>query len=281
MVRIVRWSVCLSAYVVAACEAPAPAGKPVGDDTLVVVNGVPLGAADLQVLQGATGHGEEAVDRRAALIEGLVQQEVVAQQAVTLGLDRDPQYLEAMKGAQAQLAALRRRELGRAYFRHELEDRARVTDEEVRAYYDANAAQLRATYRVEQIFRRDRAAIDAALAALKAGRAFDEIAREGYPELGEGVQKPWELGPMAWRSLPEPWRATLATMTVGGTTGVIEGVNGRFWLLQLVERTENPELTFEKLAPGIREQLRVERVEVRRIAADKALRATATIEYRK
>lgn len=267
----------------AACAGEHPATPPLAPagETLVKVNGVALGEADLQArLRSSEGHGGELTpERRRSTLEVLVGQEVLAQKARALGLDRDPRYVDAMRAAQAQVAALRRSELAQAFVREQVAAKVDVTDEQVRRYFDAHARQLGTEYQVAQILRRDRAAIDKAAAALREGRPFEGVAVEGYPTLDAASTRPWVMPYMRWQQLPEAWHEAVGKLMPGETSGVVAGPGGRFWLLQLLDRRDVPGVTYESVAPALKEQLRSQALEALREKTEAELRAAAKVEY--
>ena len=259
-------------------SAPAP-GESAGA-VVAVVNGIPLTEVDLRV-----GSASPAVDAvhgspppRAA-VDDLVRDELARQQAVALGLDADPDYRRELAEMQARLAAFQRERLAEKYFRAEVARGAEVDESEAQRYYDENAQRIRTELHVQQILLRDESAIEQAAAELAAGRPFEEVAREQFPDLSAVERRPWDLGYLRWNQVPEAWRTVVDGLAPGGTSGVIRGPNRRFWIVQLVDRRENPELTFEAVREPLLAILRSERLVTGREDAERRLRDGAEVQY--
>ena len=61
--------------------------------------------------------------------------------------------------------------------------------------------------------------------------------------------------------------------------GVIRGPNNRFWIIKLIDKRENPSITFESIKPSIMEVLESAKIEALREQDDRELRAEANIVY--
>ena len=272
---------CLVIVLGASCTqggAQAPAtGK--GSAVVATVNGVALTEADVQLGLRATGHGSDPsmTERRKAVITGLIHDELARQRAVELGLEPEGAGAEELARAESILNATRRKVMAEAYFSKQILKKAEPSDQDARAFFDANAELIRSEYHLSQIFLRDEVAITQAQRELQDGVPFEDVARRQFAGLPEGVGLPWELGFLSWKQLPEPWRPVLQTLSAGDVSGVIRGPGGRFWILKLVERRINSELTFEQVRPLIVEDLRRARLELLTLQADQDLRKSARI----
>ena len=58
--------------------------------------------------------------------------------------------------------------------------------------------------------------------------------------------------------MPEPWKPIIGTVSVGGTSGVIES-GGRYWILSVVDRRTDPSVDFDRARPDVMHALEVER----------------------
>ena len=262
---------------------PAPAGPPVvavGGDVLATVNGVPITRADLALATsgGASPHGGAAPPADAVL-QHLVQQEALAQRAVAAHLERDADYVAALGPREAQLAAWKREQLSNLYIQSEANRRPAISEADARRYYDANATRIRTEVRVSQILMRDEARITEALTDLRAGMPFDDVAVRQFPSVPDVANKPWELAPLRWNQVPEAWLPALDAVAVGQTSAIIRGAGNRFWILKVLERRENPELTFEASRPLIETFLQEQAVAGARDRIDREARESAHIVY--
>ncbi|MCA9676076.1 MAG: peptidyl-prolyl cis-trans isomerase [Kofleriaceae bacterium] len=259
-----------------AAPPPAPRNLPAAwsPDTVASVNGHAITRADLT---GAPrGHGDDAAPATEEL-DDVIGLELAAQQAEALGLDRDPAYQQELHALQAPAQAFRRHRLAELYFDDQVTKQIQISDADARAYFDANAARIRSQVHVWQILARDRTEIEQVQADLAAGQAFEDVARARLPDLPAGVRPPWDVAPMHWNQVPEAWRAVLDTLQPGQVSDVIAGPRGRYWVIKLLERTDDPSITFDTVEDTIVALLRDERATARRAELAHQLRADATI----
>ncbi len=287
------------ALLVIGCEAghpeasAAPTGASTSPSTVLTsapggvaarVNGVPITTEELELaLAPKSGRsGDEGADvgpdRRAQVLEALIQKEVIRQRAKALGLDDDPQFTRGRRALEARLVAFDRDELGRLFYQKELRDKAAPSDDEVRRYLEENRARISTTVTVNQIMRRGQTAGEAALAELTAGTPFETVAAAGLPAVPSGARPPWSIGPLRWVQIPDAWRPVLDQLEPGATSGLIAGPKGRYWIIQLVERRVGPEPLLEEVGAVIVERLREQRIEALRAETEGALRRAAKVE---
>lgn len=260
---------------------PAAASAPLGD-ALASVDGVLIREEDVRIALTRAGvRGRPTAEQRRNIVESLVRKELIAQRAESLGLDDDPRFQAKLRDVQAQVDLVRREELGDLFEVREIVGKAVVSDEQARAYFEAQKDELGTELQVQQILRRSKEDIDAVRAELDAGASFDEVAGRRYEGHAVAEKRPWDLGWLRWSQLPEPWRAVVPKLEPGATSGVIEGPGGRWWIVKLVERRAIPDVSFESEKAGIVEILKREQVDARRAEVERELRAGAKVEIAK
>ncbi|UCF35159.1 MAG: peptidyl-prolyl cis-trans isomerase [Phycisphaerales bacterium] len=249
------------------------------EDVLVTVNGTPVGEADVRYALSTGGHNKEIPPRqRKNVLEVIIQQELVYQRAVELGLDANAGYQKKLRQMEAQLNAFKRKELSELFWR-EIAGRAVISEAEAKKYFEENAARIQTELHVRQILKRQESVIEQALSDIEHGASFDEVARRQFPNLPEGAGQPWDLGYLKWKQVPEAWRNVVYNLKKGEVSGVIRGPNSRFWIIKLIDKRENPDITFESIKPTIMEVLKNEKIEELRAQAARDLRAKASIVY--
>jgi len=77
--------------------------------------------------------------------------------------------------------------------------------------------------------------------------------------------------------VPESWQDVVTDLPKGKLSGVIRGPNNLFWIIKLIDKRENPSITFESIKPSILEVLKSAKIEALREQADRELRAEANI----
>ncbi len=256
--------------------APAPAVHPVPalpmaatttdaeDPILATVNGQAVTMADVRMALRLKSPTDDVPEEQIEpLLDGLIRQELVAQSAAQLGLEKDAHYQTDLAIASAPLNAFRRRALGDAYFHAQAAKLPPVTDAEAQKFFEDNRETLASEVRVEQFLTRDLAAAEAAHKEILAGKSIGDIARAAHPGLPV-TEKPWELAWQPWQLVPEQWRAPLAKMKPGETSGVISGPKNRYWIIKLLERRPSQTMDFAQARAGIIERLTAERTEATR-----------------
>ncbi|MDZ4344006.1 MAG: peptidyl-prolyl cis-trans isomerase [Candidatus Binatia bacterium] len=257
---------------------PAPAPTP---GVLATVNGVPITEEDVRYASAGKGThetGGRAVNKNDVLDE-IIQQELIYQRAVKLGLEAEPTYQRDLGKLEAQVNAFKRKRLSQVYFERETARRAEVSDAEAREYYAKNTARLRTEVKVWQILKRNKDQIDQALNDLVRGKRFEDVAGKGLPNLPAAVGKPWDLGYLRWEQLPEPWRDVAYALKPGERSDIIRGPNDRFWIIKLIDRRENPAVSFEESKPSIMKMLRAEKMQRLREDISRDVREKARITY--
>ena len=104
---------------------PSPASG-----VLATVNGVPITEEDVRYAsarESAHKTGGRAVTTK-DLLEQIIQQELIYQRAVELGLEADAKYQEDLRKLEAQVKAFKRERLAQVLFQRETTKRAEVSD---------------------------------------------------------------------------------------------------------------------------------------------------------
>ncbi|MBI5494514.1 MAG: peptidyl-prolyl cis-trans isomerase [Deltaproteobacteria bacterium] len=259
-----------------------PAGAPPAAPALVTVNGQRLTRHDLQHwLRRNKVNGEAALsaeDTRNALAP-VVRQEILAQQALALGLDQDAGYQERLRQREAELAAFRREELARLWTQRPGGTDAAASEGEVREYFQRNATRLQSRYHVRQLLKKSAAELEPLLARLRGGTPFDEVAAGEFGQIPAAADRPWDLGYLRWEQLPEPWRDTVEHLAAGAVSDVITGTGARFWVIQLVDKKADPTITFETERSALTALLSARKAQAARAEREKQLLESAKVVY--
>lgn len=250
-------------------------------ETLVTVNGVPIGKEDVRFeLKSTRGHkGEKTPTQVKNILEGIIKDELVYQRAIEIGLDADLNYQKELRKIEAQLNSFKRKELAKIFYRKQIVKKVEVSDTEARKYYDKNVEWMKNEVHVWQILRRKSREIEKDLKDLSSGASFEEVAKKRFPTLPTTGRSPWDLGYLRWQQVPKAWREVVYTLSPGTTSAIISGPNRRFWIIKLIDKRENPELTFEYARPAIIEIIRSEKVAALRKRTQRELKERAQIVF--
>lgn len=193
-------------------------------------------------------HSDQVAHQR---LSNFADKALLGEEALRLGYDQDPGYQAAAGLAEAEvLARLLAEAVG------DEAAAAPATEEDVRAYYDANPAEFtvpeRRALRVIEL--RTAADSAAALAALAAGQPFAEVARTHSKHL-ESREQGGDIGAFAAEALPEPVRGPAFALEEGEYTReavVGDTPQGQVWVLVQVTAVQKASVaTFESVKTPI------------------------------
>ena len=203
------------------------------------------------------------------MVRNLVDQEVIAQKAVTDKLDSDPMVVQALDAARRQI-------LADAYMSRKLGEPAEPTDAEVADYFDKHPELFakRKIYRLQEIsIKAPQDKHEAIRAKLNASKNLNDFAAwlksENYPvKAAQGVK--------AAEQLPLEMLPKLAQMPEGQAmvADVPEGL-----LVIVVAGAQAQPVTLEQAKPAIARALQTQARQKAARAELDALKAAAKIEY--
>jgi len=238
-------------------EASRETGGDVPSKILATVNGAPITEEDVNRSLKRVAHGEKvAPDATKNILEALVRNELVYQQSIELGLDKNPEYRRKLYEAEAKLRDYKKQELS-ALYREYVKNKAVVTDSEAKEYFEKNLKRFQTKVHIGQIsYKGQEARIAEDHKELKSGKSFEKVAAKRFPDLPKGMKAPWDLGFLYWFQIPESWQDSIDRLKPGQTSEIIRGPNERFWLIKLVDASVDPKITFATEKERIVEILR-------------------------
>ncbi len=248
-------------------------------DVVATVNGIPIRQADVRFVLNSGGHSTEAPARhRKNVLEVIIQRELASQRAIDLGLHDNLRYQEKLRRMEARINAFKRKELSELFWR-ELAGRAEVSEAEASRYFAEHEARIRAELHVWQILRRNEDSIRQALYDIEQGTPFEKVAGKQFRGFPKTDRAPWDLGYLRWKQVPAPWRDVVYDLKKSEVSRVIRGPKNRFWIIKLIDKRQNPDITFESINPTIIQVLKSAKIEELREKTHRDLRAKASIVY--
>jgi len=226
---------------------------------LATVNGVPITEYDVNLNMKRVTHGEMVPpEAKQNILQTLVRNELIYQQSLELGLDNNQEYRRKLSEADAQLRDYKRREISPLY-REYIKNKAVVTDSEAKEYFEKNSKRIQTKAHLGQIYYKgDEARIAEDYKELKSGKSFEKVALKRFPNLPKGMNAPWDLGYLHWSQIPSSWQDSIDRLKPGQVSDIIKGPNERFWVIKLIDRTVDPNVTFatekEKIVEILRRQ---------------------------
>jgi parvulin-like peptidyl-prolyl isomerase len=233
-------------------------------------------------MKRAAGHGQgvnPGADKN--VLETLVRNELIYQQSLGLGLDKNPEYRRRIDEIEAQLREFKRQELYTLY-RGYIRNKAVVTDLEAKEYFEKNSKRIQTKVRLGQIYYKgEEARIAEDYKELKSGKSFEKVASRRFPNLPKGMKDPWDLGYLHWSQIPAYWQDNIDRLKPGQVSDIIKGPNERFWLIKLVDRTVDPNITFATEKERIVEILRKQKTDELSETMLEQMRAKSNIVFPK
>lgn len=138
----------------------------------------------------------------------------------------------------------------------EIRTKVTVSDDDVRNYYYNTYAKGKPApqaYQVEIVTQKDRKKIEAALAQLKNGAAFSDVAKKYSDD--DSAATGGELGTMTEDQMNKGIRSELKKLKVGETSGILGTAKTRFFFLRLAGVKTADDQRIKQVADQIRSQL--------------------------
>jgi len=231
------------------CGEKREANRKPGDDVqgrvLATVNGVPITELDMKLLLKRVPHGERVnPEPTQVMLDTLVRNELIYQQSLELGLDKNKEYQAKLSEIEAQVREFQRQEMASLY-RDYVRNKATVTDSEAQEYFNKNSKMIQTRFHVWHIYYKGgEAEITKASKDIKSGIPFEKVAARRFPKLPKGMQPPWDLGYLYWSQIPPAWQGAVDRLEPGQVSEIIKGPGERFWVIKLVKKTVDPKITF-------------------------------------
>ena len=244
------------------------------DKNVAVVNGVPIPQARMDyVVKSQVQQGQKDDENlRKNVREALITRELLAQEAVKKGLDKDPQF-------QAQMEMAKQEFLIRAYFDDFLKSN-NVAEAELKAEYERVKAEQtgngeRKEYKARHILIKDEKQAKAALAQISKakGKNFAQIAKAKSEDTGsknDGGALDWSDGSNYVKEFSE----ALTKLKKGEWTTYLVKTQYGYHIIMLEDVRDMQFPEFDQVKERIQQQMLAQK----RDKAIEALRASAKVD---
>jgi peptidyl-prolyl cis-trans isomerase C len=220
-----------------------------------------------------------SLEQKKEFLDSLIRFEVLAKEAGKRGLDKDPEVVRTMK--QVMIQKLMRDEFDAKITADT------VADAEMKAYYDANAAEyvrpeeVRASaIIIKNRAQAERVALEARGDAGKTNKGFRDLVNK-YSQDEDSKLRGGDLRYFDGQSkeVPAPVvRAAFALLNTGDVSGAVDAGNGTWYVLKQTGRRKSMTKSFDDAKPAIRNKLfREKRLSAQKDFVDH-LKAAARIE---
>ena len=225
-------------------------GKSATDKTLAVVNGQVIAERDVETrLAKLTPTYRQALkgDRR-RLLEEMVLELLLLQEARTRGLERDPQVVALLQEARKQIL------IGRL-IEQEGRERIQVTDQEIAEYYEQNKAQFTQPerWRASHILVNTEPEAKTVMDRLGRGEPFEQVA--GEVSMDPSKKRGGDIGYFTRGQLVPEFEDACVQLRVGQTSGVVKSPLG-YHIIQLADHQPAQQRSVADVQEQITQEIR-------------------------
>jgi peptidyl-prolyl cis-trans isomerase C len=245
---------------------------------LAKVNGVPITELDV-AFRMSKGHGTPSSQQPERTLDDVIKEELLYQQGIKLGLDKDPGYRAQIERLERQVANLKRVEMTRRVFNQEVAAKVNVGSDEVKRYYDQNKARISTDLHLGMLSFGTKEAAEEALGKIKTGASFESLAGAAAHHSGApGGNSSWDLGFTGWDQIPADFLDAVYRLKPGEVSGVVSMKETGFYLFKLLDARPNPKADYDSMAGSIMNRLREQRVSDAYRNLEEQLKRSAKIE---
>lgn len=234
-----------------ACNTPDSVVKVAKEDAVAAVNGSYISRESLQQLETQfkqRSAGRENMQKE--LLDNLIEQEVLAQAAISRKLDQDPKYLNSLQIIKSSL-------LSQLVLQDHLQSN-QITDAELQAEYAKKTAKPHKEYKARHILLKTETDVQKLIDKLEKGADFAQLAKEH--SVGPSATKGGDLGWFEPSQMVEPFSSAVVDLADNAFSK--QAVKSQFgWHIILREGSrEVPATPFAELKDSILTALKQEKI---------------------
>jgi len=237
------------------------AGKPeLAGKIIAKVNGTPITEEDLSVrLPGAHGERKASGNQQKAF-DDVITEELLYQQGLRIGLDKDPGYQAQIAKLEHQLAIAKRAEMTRRVYNTQVAAKVEITHADAKSYYDQNAHQITTELHLGVISFNNKDRAEEALQKIRGGTSFEATARSVMGSQVAGGREPWDLGFLTWAQIPIDFVDAVYKLKPGEVSNIVSSKRTGYQIFKLFAARKNSKADFNSMAGLIMNRLRDEKV---------------------
>lgn len=246
---------------------------------LATVNGKPITQSDVDYWKKG-GHGHKGANDKfdQAMLDNLIDVELIYQKGLEIGLDKEKSYQRMILTYETQLKALKRKEMVKTVMDREVRSQISVSDQEAMAYYQANKEMIEKDYHIGMIQFRTMSQAQETLKRLKAGESFEKLAAQMMPTHKMKTRiKAGDMGYIPWSQIPSQWLDIISDLQPGETSGIIRGQRLGGGIFKLWETRKNSFASFDSAREIIKKHIKSKKLDELRKAYLDNLKKEANI----
>ena len=227
---------------------------------LAKVNGTPITEEDLSFrLPGAHGRRKATGDQQKAL-DDVITEELLYQQGLKIGLDKDPGYRAEVAKLEHQLAIAKRAEMTRRVYNTQVAAKVEITHADAKNYYDKNANQIATELHLGVISFNNKEGAEEALQKIRGGATFESTARSVMGSQESAGREPWDLGFLSWDQIPFDFVDAVYRLKPGEVSDVVNSQRTGYQIFKMFGARKNPKADFASISGLIMNRLRDEKI---------------------
>jgi len=227
---------------------------------LAKVNGTLITEDDLR-LNVRTAHGMAPEGEKLRALDDVIQAELLYQEGLKLGIDKDPGYLKDIAKMEKQVANMKRAEIMRRLYNTQIASRVEITNQEAQEYYNKNVDQIQSELHLGMIKFSNQEDAEAALKKIRSGETFKKVAEANLPQgIPAGQRPPWDMGFVTWSQIPDELWPAVHKLKRGEVSEVVSSKRTGFHIFTLLDRRKNSKMEFSQASGLIMTRLRDKKI---------------------
>ncbi len=248
----------IAALCIAGCSGkkePVAQSQPAAK-VLAKVNGAPITEDDLR-LSTRTAHGMAPEGEKLRALDDVIQAELLYQEGLRLGIDKDPGYLKDLAKMEKQIANMKRAEITRRLYNTQIAAKVEVSNQEAQEYYNKNVDQIQTELHLGIIKFSNKEEAEDALKRIRGGEPFKKVAEASLPQgMPAGHRPPWDMGFVTWGQVPDEFWTVVYKLKPGEVSEVVSSKRTGFHIFTLLDRRKNSKMEFNQVSGLIMTRLR-------------------------
>lgn len=238
-------------FIMSACTKDnSPASVPDGSPVLVTVNGEDITADEFRSeAESLSPYADQILadeETKNKLLDNLVSRKLLIQQARKDGYEKDPEVVKRIGEVMDNLL------LG-YYVKREIFDKAEVSDQQVREYFDGSKDVL-GSARISHIQVGSEEEAEEIIVKYKSGASFNALARE-YSQDAKTKASGGDLGFLSWSQFGSAELRAAAFDTPLGEVGNVVKSSYAYHVIKVTDRKPAKAEDFDKLRDELKEHL--------------------------
>ncbi len=251
-----------------------------GSRVVAKVNGTIITEEDLNFRQLGPHGGKKTLgkEQKEKEIDEVIQEELLYQQGIKLGLDKDPAYRMKIARLERQLDNFKRVEMARRVYTTQVAAKIDITLQDAKDYYEKHVDRITTELHLGVVSFSSGEGAEEGLKKIRNGGSFESIAREVMGNKLPAGREPWDLGFLPWDQIPLDFVDAVYQLKPGEVSGVVRSKRTGFQLFKLFSSRKNAKAGFSTMSGVIMNRLSDQRVMEAREQYVEKLKKEAKIE---